>query len=246
MRSRSRVVAGVATLAVVGGLTVAAVAVAHPERARLPGAAAVASAAAEPPSTPTPSSSPTGFATLAPEDLPTPDVPDASVVHRVGPQRRLGPGAHLRADHPPGRPAGRGAHPGHRRRLAPRRAGHRRPTGRWRCPRDFGRAGWLVDAPAPGQRGPAVIAGHVDSRDGPAVFYRLHELEPGDEVEVVQRDGDVLTFTVRSLRSFAKDHFPTELVYGPAPGPVLRLITCSGEVDPVSGHYVDNTVVFAS
>ena len=118
--------------------------------------------------------------------------------------------------------------------------------GTMQVPADFDLAGWLTAAPAPGQRGPAVIAGHVDSHDGPAVFFRLGDLVPGDRVEVVQRDGDVLTFTVRSLARFAKDDFPTDLVYGPAPGPVLRLITCSGQVDPVSGHYLDNTVVFAS
>ncbi|WP_282958986.1 class F sortase [Phycicoccus avicenniae] len=118
--------------------------------------------------------------------------------------------------------------------------------GTMQVPSDFARAGWLTAAPAPGQRGPAVIAGHVDSHEGPAVFFRLSELVAGDEVRVVQADGDVVSFTVRGKESFAKDEFPTDRVYGPVPGPVLRLITCSGEVDPVSGHYVDNTVVFAS
>ena len=118
--------------------------------------------------------------------------------------------------------------------------------GTMQVPSDFARAGWLTAAPAPGQRGPAVIAGHVDSREGPAVFFRLHELVAGDEVRVVQADGDVVSFTVRGKESFAKDAFPTDRVYGPVPGPVLRLVTCSGEVDPVSGHYLDNTVVFAS
>lgn len=118
--------------------------------------------------------------------------------------------------------------------------------GTMEVPRDPALAGWLTAAPAPGQRGPAVIAGHVDTQAGPAVFARLDELVPGDEVEVLQQDGDLVTFTVRSLASFAKDDFPTAQVYGPAPGPVLRLVTCSGEIDPVSGHYTDNTVVFAS
>ena len=118
--------------------------------------------------------------------------------------------------------------------------------GTMQVPTDFQKAGWLTAAPAPGERGPAVIAGHVDSHRGPAVFYRLSELRPGDEVEVVQEDGDVVTFTVRGSAQFAKDDFPTDQVYGPAPGPVLRLITCSGDIDPKSGHYLDNTVVFAS
>ena len=118
--------------------------------------------------------------------------------------------------------------------------------GTMEVPQDYSRAGWLRTGPVPGGRGPAVIAGHVDSHRGPAVFFRLRELRPGDEIEVTQKDGDVVTFVVRSVEQYAKAQFPTERVYGPVPGPVLRLITCSGEIDPVSGHYIDNTVVFAT
>ncbi len=118
--------------------------------------------------------------------------------------------------------------------------------GTMEVPSDFGRAGWLTTAPVPGARGPAVIAGHVDSTTGPAVFFRLGELADGDPVEVRQRDGDVVRFTVRSRATFAKNRFPTEQVYGPTAGPVLRLITCDGDIDPRTGHYTDNLVVFAS
>ena len=118
--------------------------------------------------------------------------------------------------------------------------------GTMEVPTDFGRAGWLTTAPVPGARGPAVIAGHVDSTTGPAVFFRLRELRAGDPVEVRQRDGDVVRFTVRSRDTFAKDEFPTGQVYGPTAGPVLRLITCDGDIDPRTGHYTDNLVVFAS
>ncbi len=118
--------------------------------------------------------------------------------------------------------------------------------GTMEVPTDFGRAGWLTTAPVPGARGPAVIAGHVDSTTGPAVFFRLRDLRAGDPVEVRQRDGDVVRFTVRSRDTFAKDEFPTGQVYGPTVGPVLRLITCDGDIDPRTGHYTDNLVVFAS
>ncbi|WP_051750531.1 sortase domain-containing protein [Phycicoccus jejuensis] len=76
--------------------------------------------------------------------------------------------------------------------------------GTMQVPTDPALAGWLTGAPAPGERGPAVIAGHVDTHEGPAVFYRLRELEPGDAIEVERRDGTTLTFTVRRLESFAK------------------------------------------
>lgn len=118
--------------------------------------------------------------------------------------------------------------------------------GTMEVPGDFGTAGWLTAAPVPGARGPAVIAGHVDSTTGPAVFFRLRELDDGDPVEVRQRDGDVVRFVVRSRSTFAKDRFPTEQVYGPTAGPVLRLITCDGDIDPRTGRYTDNLVVFAS
>ena len=112
-------------------------------------------------------------------------------------------------------------------------------------PRDFGDAGWWKGGPRPGEDGPAVIAGHVDSRSGPGVFYRLDELERGSEIRVVGRDGSSVRFEVERLERHPKDRFPTEEVYLGEDGPALRLITCSGAFDRASGHYEDNTIVFA-
>jgi sortase (surface protein transpeptidase) len=112
-------------------------------------------------------------------------------------------------------------------------------------PADFGRAGWFSEGPAPGERGPAVIVGHVDSRDGPAVFYRLAELRPGDLVEVTRTDGTAIRFAVTDTFEATKDAFPTEAVYGPAAGPTLRLVTCTGAFDRASRHYVSNLIVYA-
>jgi hypothetical protein len=106
-------------------------------------------------------------------------------------------------------------------------------------------AGWYRRGAAPGEQGPAVIAGHVDSHSGPAVFYRLDELAPGDPVEVDRSDGKALAYRVVSVESYPKTAFPTTLVYGPSPGAVLRLITCGGVFDPDSRHYRDNVVVTA-
>jgi LPXTG-site transpeptidase (sortase) family protein len=97
---------------------------------------------------------------------------------------------------------------------------------------------------APGDPGPALIAGHVDSRTGPAVFYRLHQLGAGDVVQV-QRGGRWLSFRVVSTEQYAKDEFPTDKVYRPTPGPELRLITCGGEFNHARRSYRDNIVIYA-
>jgi sortase (surface protein transpeptidase) len=112
-------------------------------------------------------------------------------------------------------------------------------------PDDFGRAGWFSEGPAPGERGPAVIVGHVDSRDGPAVFHRLAELRAGDLVEVTRIDGTTMRFAVTDTFEATKDAFPTDAVYGPTAGPALRLVTCTGAFDRGSRHYVSNLIVYA-
>ena len=96
----------------------------------------------------------------------------------------------------------------------------------------------------PRQRGPAVIAAHVDSNNGPAVFYRLRELKPGDTVHVDYPDGSV-TFSVRESESFPKSSFPTARVYGATDGPELRLVTCDGTFDRKARSYRSNLVVWA-
>ena len=112
-------------------------------------------------------------------------------------------------------------------------------------PRDFQVAGWFVGGPQPGQLGPAVLAGHVDSRSGPAVFYRLRELRQGDLVTVIRADGLPVRFQVESVASYPKQALPSRLVYGPATTPSLRLITCTGTFDRSRRSYRDNLVVSA-
>jgi len=112
-------------------------------------------------------------------------------------------------------------------------------------PRAWESAGWYRDGVVPGAVGPAVIAGHVDSGSGPAVFVDLAELAPGDEVEVTLSTGSVETFRVTGSERTPKATFPTSDVYGGTPTPSLRLITCDGTFDRSTGHYVDNLIVFA-
>lgn len=106
-------------------------------------------------------------------------------------------------------------------------------------------AAWYRLGPTPGQVGPAVITGHVDTKDGVAVFFYLSRLRPGDEVVITRADGRTATFVVDWLGSFPKWQFPTQLVYGATSYPALRLITCGGVFDRDSGSYEDNIVVFA-
>ncbi|MGY2080743.1 class F sortase [Modestobacter sp. SYSU DS0657] len=113
-------------------------------------------------------------------------------------------------------------------------------------PTDFTRAGWFAAGPAPGQPGPAVLAGHVDDRTGPAVFFRLEELAVGDEVLVDRADGSSVAFTVTRVAAYPKTDFATAEVYGPTADPQLRLITCGGEFDRDRRSYTDNVVVYAT
>ncbi len=106
-------------------------------------------------------------------------------------------------------------------------------------------AGWYAKGVAPGDAGPAVIAGHVDSKTGPGVFYRLPELQPGAEVLVEREDGTKLTFVVSSSYSTEKTAFPTAAVYAPTPLSELRLVTCGGEFDRAAGSYRNNVIVEA-
>jgi len=120
------------------------------------------------------------------------------------------------------------------------------PDGTMQVPGDFQVAGWFTGAPQPGQLGPAVISGHVDSRTGPAVFYRLRDLRPGDEVRVLRADHRVVRFRVDSLASYPKQALPDDAVYGATTTPALRLITCAGSFDRSRRSYRDNLVVSAT
>jgi sortase (surface protein transpeptidase) len=119
------------------------------------------------------------------------------------------------------------------------------PDGTLEVPSDYDDTGWYTGGPAPGETGPAVIAGHIDSHRRPAVFYRLRELRPGDEITVGQTDGSSVRFTVDAIAQYPKRAFPTAAVFGPSPDPILRLITCGGSFDRSRRSCRDNVVVTA-
>jgi sortase (surface protein transpeptidase) len=120
------------------------------------------------------------------------------------------------------------------------------PNGSLQVPLSTGVVGWYTGSPRPGAVGSSVLAGHVDSKSGPGVFYWLSTLRPGDRVYVSRADGTMAVFSVTKVRTYPKDAFPTSAVYGPTPDAELRLITCGGAFDSTSGHYLNNVVAYAT
>ncbi|MDD1477735.1 class F sortase [Arthrobacter sp. H16F315] len=107
-------------------------------------------------------------------------------------------------------------------------------------------AGWYNGSPTPGERGPAVLLGHVNAvGGGPGVFANLRSLTPGTPVSIQRTDGSTATFTVDRAAAYGKDAFPTLEVYGNTTAAELRLITCDG-YDPATGLFDDNYVVYAT
>ncbi|MYS85538.1 class F sortase [Embleya scabrispora] len=104
--------------------------------------------------------------------------------------------------------------------------------------------GWYRDGVAPGARGNAITVGHADTRSGPAVFFKLGLLRSGDRIEVKRRDRRTAVFTIDAVRSYPKDAFPDDVVYGATRAAELRVITCGGRYDKHTG-YAANVVVFA-
>jgi hypothetical protein len=117
--------------------------------------------------------------------------------------------------------------------------------GRMEVPPGAFPAGWYTGAPTPGELGPAILAGHVDHGGRAGVFSRLHDLQPGDAVEVSREDGTTVVFRVTQVEQHPKDTFPTVAVYGDIDHAGLRLITCGGPFDRRVRSYEDNIVVFA-
>jgi LPXTG-site transpeptidase (sortase) family protein len=120
-----------------------------------------------------------------------------------------------------------------------------RKDGTLEVPSDYAQTGWYTGRSVPGEVGPSVVVGHVDSKTGPAVFYKLRDLETGDMIEIHRSDGRVALFRVDVAELVEKDDFPTDRVYGSTAEPTLRLITCGGSFDRSAGSYRGNLIVFA-
>lgn len=112
-------------------------------------------------------------------------------------------------------------------------------------PSSYETAGWYRHSPTPGEIGPTIIVGHVDSYRGPAVFWRLSQLRPSQLVNIKRADGQTITYQVTEVKQFDQNNFPTNDVYGNISHAGLRLITCGGVYDRATNHYTHNTVVYA-
>lgn len=105
--------------------------------------------------------------------------------------------------------------------------------------------GWYKYSPTPGQIGPSIIVGHVDTYKGISVFWRLRDIKKGDIISISRSDGSKVRFKVTALKQFNQSNFPTQQVYGNIQYPGLRLITCGGAFDRQTASYTQNTVVYA-
>jgi sortase (surface protein transpeptidase) len=117
-------------------------------------------------------------------------------------------------------------------------------SGAIQMPERYDITAWYTGSPTPGELGPAIIAGHVDSFKGTGIFFRLRELQPGDTVSVSRVDGTTATFKITSLEQYPKNSFPTQKVYGNITYAGIRLITCGGAFDSQTYEYTDNIVAY--
>ena len=103
---------------------------------------------------------------------------------------------------------------------------------------------WFKLGTTPGQPGNAVIAGHLDSKTGPAVFWHLGELKPGDVVSVVNDKDETTRFEVKKREVYETEEAPLHEVFGPSETARLTLITCDGAFDQETRTYDRRLVVY--
>lgn len=118
-------------------------------------------------------------------------------------------------------------------------------TGEMAVPDKIDEVSWFSPGYKPGQNGRAVVAGHVDGIDGPAIFWDLSKLEPGDEI-IVEGEGRKLIFKVHTMESIPLDEADIPKIFGYSSSPELVLITCSGTYDFDRGTREERLIVYAS
>ena len=121
----------------------------------------------------------------------------------------------------------------------------RNADGTIQTPSNTVETGWFKPGPGPGELGAAIVVGHVDSYRGPGVFFHLPALRRGDAIYITLANRQRLRFLVTGSKDVSKSNFPTKLVFAPTTVPTLRLITCGGQFDRSTGHYLNNYIVFA-
>jgi LPXTG-site transpeptidase (sortase) family protein len=119
-------------------------------------------------------------------------------------------------------------------------------NGQMGVPEGMDTVGWFEPGPLPGERGNAVMAGHVDSKTGPAVFYKLDQLKKGDEIIVKSADGESKTFVVTGMESYPRKDAPVEDIFDFSYSSNLNLITCTGDFDRQAKTHEERLVVYTS
>ncbi|GBF35211.1 hypothetical protein DCCM_4334 [Desulfocucumis palustris] len=119
------------------------------------------------------------------------------------------------------------------------------PDGQMEVPRDTDAVGWYRPGANPGDRGNAVMAGHVDSKTGPAVFYKLNKLKKGDIILIRLNGGFTRAFSVKKAVIYRRDRAPMEQIFGPTGDVNLNLITCTGTFDKTKGTHQERLVIYA-
>lgn len=117
-------------------------------------------------------------------------------------------------------------------------------NGQMAVPENFRITGWYELGPNPGERGSAVIAGHVDDKTGPGVFFNLTDLQKGDEVKVKNKEGKQLVFEVVGKEIFPMDDAPVKKIFGYTSRQMLNLVTCTGPFDRSKGGHINRLVVY--
>ncbi len=119
-------------------------------------------------------------------------------------------------------------------------------NGEMDVPNDIVSTGWFGNGYMPGEPGNSVIAGHVDGKNGPAVFYDIGKLNIGDEVLVTGDEGQELIFIVERVEVYPFDDSPIREIFGFSTGSHLNLITCTGEYNKEGSFYEDRLVVYTT
>ncbi|GCF11158.1 class F sortase [Dictyobacter arantiisoli] len=105
--------------------------------------------------------------------------------------------------------------------------------------------GWYKDGARPGEQGSAVIDGHVDRPGGgPAVFWNLRDMKPGDEVIITTQSGAQLHFSTTRRIAYPPSQAPLQGIFGDNSGKYLNLITCAGDWVPSQHQTTLRMVVF--
>lgn len=121
--------------------------------------------------------------------------------------------------------------------------------GTMEIPNNIVDAGWYTGSARPGEKGVAIITGHVAQIRGgvltkPGVFGDLNTLSAGDKLYVLNDKGESIMFVVRESRTYDPAAAATDVFKSTDGGVHLNLITCEGSWQPAQLSYTKRLIVF--